>query len=82
MDTSLESVCPLCSQVCLREQLYSHITCECERTREQTVQIIQAHHKGWTDEHGACEPCWKSFREAARILSLLKQARQHRSDYL
>ena len=45
------------------------------RVRETTITVIQAYHAGWTTEHGACEPCWKSFRDAARILRVLKQTR-------
>lgn len=76
-----EAICPLCSQVYLREQLRSHIARERERVREQTIQVIQAYHKDWAAEHGACEPCWKSFREAARVLSLLRQTKRQRPDY-
>jgi len=40
--------------------------------REATIRVIQAYHKGWVAEHGACEPCWKSFRDAVCILNILK----------
>lgn len=70
-----DAICPLCSQIHLREQLHSHIANEHPRVREQTIQVIQAYHKGWAAEHGACEPCWKSFRDAGCILSVLKQAK-------
>lgn len=75
MNALPEGICPLCSQVYLRERLHSHIALEHERVREKTIQVIQAYHDDWAAEHGACEPCWKSFREAARVLSLLKQTK-------
>jgi len=70
-----EAICPLCSQIHAREKLYSHISEEPPRVREATIKVIRAYHKGWLAEHGACEPCWKSFRDAGRILIVLKQTR-------
>ncbi len=75
MNTYSEGICPLCSQVCLRERLHSHIAEEQARMRERTIQVIQGYHAGWSVEDGACVPCWRSFREAGRILSLLKQTK-------
>ncbi len=46
--------------------------------RENTVRVIQAYHDGWSAEDGACEPCWKSFRDASRALNLLKQVKRQR----
>jgi hypothetical protein len=67
-----EAICPLCSQVYPREKLHAHIEGEHDRVREKTIGVIQAYHQGWLSEHGACEPCWKSFRAASCILSVLK----------
>ncbi len=78
MNTFPESICPLCSQVYLREQLHSHIAGEHERVREKTIQVIRAYHYSWNAGDGACEPCWKSFRDAGRILNLLKQMKPKR----
>jgi hypothetical protein len=78
VNTFPEGFCPLCSQVYLREHLQSHIAGELERVREKTIQVIQAYHHGWAVEHGACETCWKSFRDAGRILNLLKQMKPQR----
>jgi len=75
MKTFPEAFCPLCSQLHVQERLHSHITEEHPRVREATIKVIQAYHKGWAAEHGACEPCWKSFRDAGRILIVLKQTR-------
>ncbi len=68
-----EGICPLCSQFHEKERLHSHIKAEHLRVQEATIRVIQAYNKGWTVEHGACEPCWKSFRDAGRILIVLKQ---------
>ncbi len=70
-----ETACPLCSRVHPREKLYDHIAAEHPRLRLSTVRVIQGYHPGWVEAHGACQPCWASFREAGRILSLLKGAR-------
>ncbi len=75
MNTFPDAICPLCSQVYPRERLHSHIAGEEERVRESTIEVIQAYHDGWDAEHGACEACWRSFREAGRILSQLKQSK-------
>ncbi len=73
-----EAICPLCSKVHLRERLYSHIEAEHERVRKKTIEVIKAYHEGWSAGDGACEPCWKSFRDAGRILNLLKQMKPKR----
>lgn len=70
-----EAICPLCSQIQDREHLRSHIQSEHARVQETTIKVIQAYHKSWVLEHGACEACWKSFRDAGRILVVLKQTR-------
>jgi hypothetical protein len=69
------AICPLCSQVYPCQQLHSLISCEHPGVREKTIQVIRAYYAGWAAEHGACEPCWKSFRDAGGILSVLKQTR-------
>jgi hypothetical protein len=68
-----EAICPLCSQFYARDQLQLHIAAEDVRRRQMTIEVIQAYHKGWSKEQGACEACWKSFRDAGSILSVLKQ---------
>lgn len=75
MISSPESICPLCSQVFPRELLYRHITSEHPRLRHSTIKVIQAYHPGWVEDHGACGPCWNSYRNAGRILSVMKSAR-------
>ncbi len=75
MNECSEAICPLCSRFHAQERLHAHIKEEHPRVREATVRLIQAYHKGWAAENGACEPCWKSFRDAGRTLSVLKQAR-------
>ncbi len=47
----------------------------------ETIQVIQAYHEGWSTEDGACEPCWRSFREAGRILHVLRQTKPKRPGY-
>ncbi len=75
-----EAICPLCSRVKLRERLHSHIADEHPRLRAKTVELIQAYHGDWAVEDGACEPCWRSFRDAGRVLSVLKQMQPRRPD--
>lgn len=74
--TFSESICPLCSQVFPREQIHEHSTSEHPLLRQRTIQVIQAYHPGWVEERGACEACWKSYRDAGRILNVLKEARR------
>ena len=76
MNTFPDGICPLCSQIYMRERLHAHIAREHERVRDKTIQVIRGYHENWRAEHGACEPCWKSFREAARVLSLLKETKR------
>ncbi len=75
MSTLLDGICPLCSRVYRQEQLHSHIAGEQPRVRERTIEVIQAYHKDWASEHGACEPCWRGFRDASCVLSILKQTK-------
>ena len=67
-----DAICPLCSQVYPRGGLQTHIAAEHARVREKTIEFIQAHCEGWLSEHGACEACWKSFRDASCRLSVMK----------
>jgi hypothetical protein len=69
------SICPLCSQVFTRELLHDHITAEDLRLRENTIKVIQAYYPGWVQDHGACEPRWRSYRDAGRILNIMKCTR-------
>ncbi len=78
MNTFSEAICPLCSRVFALDRLHLHIAIEDGRVREKTIQVIQAYHEGWSVEDGACEPCWRSFREAGRILNFLKQTKPKR----
>ena len=64
-----------CARKSFRAGLYDHIGAEHAKLRENTIQVIQAYYPGWSEERGACENCWKSYRDAGRILSLLKAAR-------
>jgi len=73
-----DGVCPLCSEVFPLSLLHEHIQSEDARLRGSTVQVIQAYHGGWLEEHGACEPCWKSYRDAGQILSLMKRQTVYR----
>ena len=75
MNSYPESICPLCSQVFASELLYQHIASEHPRIRHSTIKVIQAYHPGWAEDHGACGPCWKSYREAGQVLSIIKGAR-------
>ncbi len=81
MSNFFEGVCPLCSRVLPRDRLCSHIAAEHERVREKTIRIIRAYHEDWSVDEGACEPCWKSFREAGQILNLLRQTKPKRPGY-
>ncbi len=78
MNAYAEGICPLCSRVLPHERLRAHIAGEHARVRENTVQLIQAYHDGWSVEDGVCEACWKSFRDASRALNLLKQVKRHK----
>ena len=78
MEMYSDALCPLCSQVYSREKLHTHIAAEEERVRTKTIRVIQAYHQGWSAEHGACLPCWKSFRDAGRILNLIQQTKPKR----
>lgn len=77
VDKLPEAICPLCSQIYPQEQLHTHIDIEDALVRQTTIEVIQAYNEGWLMEHGACEPCWKSFRHAGCILSVLKQTAPH-----
>ncbi len=77
MSSFPEAICPLCSQIFPHEKLYAHITSEHPHLRHNTIRTIQAYYPGWLEDHGACEACWKSFRNASQILSVLRSARPH-----
>ncbi len=70
-----ESICPLCSQVFPSESLYKHIAFEHPSLRHNTIKVIQAYHPSWAEDHGACGPCWRSYRDAGRILNIIKGAK-------
>jgi|ERR1039458_3578459 hypothetical protein len=70
-----ESICPLCSQIFPRNLLYKHITSEHPRLRHSTIKVIQAYHPGWAEDHGACGPCWSSYRQASRMFNQMKSAK-------
>lgn len=77
-----ESICPLCSRVLALELLRNHIAFEDPRVRQSTIKVIQAYHPSWVEDHGACEPCWRSYRDAVQIVAawlwpfLPRQARE------
>jgi hypothetical protein len=77
-----ESICPLCSQVFLTAQLHDHIVSEHPQERNKTIKVIQAYHPGWAAEHGACEPCWRSFRNASSIIQMLQSSKPQRTQLL
>ena len=81
MSTFPDGICPLCSRVYTQEQLHNHIAGERPQVRERTIQVIQAYHKEWVRQHGACEPCWRSFRDAGCVLSVLRQTKPHSAGY-
>jgi hypothetical protein len=69
-------MCPLCSRVVAREQLYEQIASEDPRVRHRTIKVIQAYHPGWVEDQGACGPCWRSYRDAVRIFLVMKSTRR------
>ncbi len=71
-----ERICPLCSRVFPHEQLYDHMKSEHPHARRNAIKVIQAYHPAWVEDHGACESCWKSFRDAGQALDLLKGAQR------
>ena len=71
-----ESMCPLCSRFVAREELYEPIASEDPRVRHRTIKVIQAYHPGWVEDHGACGPCWSSYRDAVRIFLVMKSTRR------
>lgn len=70
-----DSICPLCSQVFAREHLHEHIAAEQPRLRQSTIKLIQGYHPGWVEDHGACGPCWRSYRDAGQALNAMKRGR-------
>ena len=70
-----ESICSLCSQLFARELLHKHMASEAPRLRRSTIEVIRAYHPGWVEDHGACEPCWRSYRGAGQILSQMRSAK-------
>ena len=74
-----DGICPLCSRFLPREQLINHIASEHPRVRQSTIQVIRSFYPGWLEEHGACGICWRSYREAGRILEALKRSRPQSS---
>ena len=71
-----EGICPLCSRVLAPELLRNHIVFEDPRMRQSTIQVIQAYHPSWVEDHGACEPCWRSYRDAVQMVAVMKSARR------
>ena len=70
-----EGVCPLCSRVLALELLRNHIAFEDPRVRQSTIKVIQAYHPSWVEDHGACEPCWRSYRDAVQVVAIMKSAK-------
>ncbi len=79
MSSLADSVCPLCEKGFPGERLHQHIDSEHARLRRNTIQVIQAYHPDWVEEDGACEPCWKSFRDAGRMLDVLRTAKRQKA---
>lgn len=75
MTSFSDSICPLCSQITANELLHTHIMSEDPRLRHSTIKVIQAYHSSWIEDHGACGPCWKSYRDAGQILDVIKRGR-------
>ncbi len=75
-DPGSDGFCPICLRNCSPEQLHAHIRSEDPRRRQKTIEVIRAYNPGWSPEHGACESCWNSFRDAGRVLAMLKGANQ------
>jgi hypothetical protein len=74
MNTTCQSVCPLCKKAIGAEQLFAHMASDHEQWRHSTIKVIRAYHPNWIEEDGACPTCWKSYRNATQILRLLKQS--------
>lgn len=70
-----DTICPLCSDALAPELLHDHIAVEHPPLRHGTIKVIQAYHPWWSEEHGACESCWKSYRDAGRVLHQLKSSK-------
>ena len=68
--------CPLCSRVFPQDQLFDHINSEHPYSRRNTIKVIQAYHSSWVEAQGACEHCWKYFRDAAQAIDRLKAGRR------
>jgi hypothetical protein len=75
MTSSFDSICPLCSTIYPQETLHESIAAEHSKIRQSTIKVIQAYHPGWKEGHGACPPCWSSYRDAGRILNVLKASK-------
>ena len=79
MNSPPEGICPLCSRVFACQLLHKHIASEYPRVRQSTIEVIQARHPGWVEDDGACEPCWRLYRDTARILDQMKSAKSQNS---
>ena len=70
-----ESICALCSNVFPRQKVDEQIASEHPHLRQSTIKVIQAYHPSWTEEQSVCAPCWSSYRDAGRILNIMKSTR-------
>lgn len=75
MKTLVQSFCPLCLKDCPRAALPDHINSEREAIRQATIGVIQFSHPAWVAKDGACERCWKSYRDVSRVLNFFKEFR-------
>jgi len=76
MTPTSDEKCPLCGRPFPRQKLHGHICSESPRMRHRTVQVIQGHYPDWTMDHGSCETCWRSFRNAAQVMVVLQNAKR------
>jgi hypothetical protein len=76
MSSLPNALCPLCSQVFAKEELYQHIISEHPRLRHGTIQVIQAYHPSWVQEQGACRRCWRNYSNASQQVELMKIDKQ------
>ena len=75
MSVISEGICPLCARVRPRAELDESILAEEPRVGRRTIQVIQSYHPGWVEHQGACESCWRSYRDAGRILKVIESTR-------
>jgi len=68
-----DAICPLCSEV-FSAKSFKSISEERPKVRQNTILVIQTYHPDWKENQGACVSCWNSYRNAGRILELLRMS--------